>query len=319
MLFDPESGTSETGDSELLETWRGSGKVLWVDLQDELASTEYQFLETHFGIHPMAIQDAQRERHPPKYEDFGTYYFLLLKGLSPTATPVVFDTIQIALFVGQDFFITRHAFESRSVNSLWESIQVDAGLIRKGVKALPAQLGRNIVNRYLHLLFEIEDDLGDLEQELLSDDPSDDQLTKLALYKTRLRKMSRTFTYHEQVFDFLRSNPHTTDNHQVTHEFNDTYEQMERVASLSSLYYDLASDLINSSISLASHRLNGIMKVLTIVMAIFVPLSFLAGIYGMNFEHMPELGFEGAYFMLLSLMGLLALTLLGIFKYKRWL
>ena len=97
------------------------------------------------------------------------------------------------------------------------------------------------------------------------------------------------------------------------------YEHQERAGSLASLYYELASDLIDSYISIASHRLNQIMKVLTIITAIFVPLGFLAGIYGMNFENMPELHSRSGYFILLSVMAGIAVTLLAIFRKIRWL
>jgi magnesium transporter len=103
------------------------------------------------------------------------------------------------------------------------------------------------------------------------------------------------------------------------HEQLDVYEHLERIASLSSLLHDLAADLIDGYISVASHRLNQIMKVLTIVTAIFVPLGFLAGIYGMNFENMPELHSPWGYYGLLSVMGLIAGGLLLVFKRKRWL
>lgn len=318
LLYNTSTGQVTEGDEAQIDTWKAGGHIVWLDLQDEDASSESEFLQQQFGIHPMAIQDAQRDRHPPKFESFGEFYFLLLKGLSPNATDIDFDTIQIAIFVGENFVVTRHSEPSRSVDGLWQSIQDDPSQLEHGSKILTPLLGRQIVNRYLALLFQIESSLDRLESELLGDDPTDDQLTTLATYKTRLRKMSRTFTYHEQIYAFLRTNQETTDNGELEHEFNDTYEQLERVESLARLYYDLASDLIDSSISLASHRLNGIMKILTIITAIFVPLGFLAGLYGMNFDNIPELHYENSYFVLLSVMAVVATGLLTIFRIKRW-
>ena len=94
---------------------------------------------------------------------------------------------------------------------------------------------------------------------------------------------------------------------------------MERIVSLSTLYNDLANDLMNAYLSLSSHRLNNIMKVLTIVTVIFVPLTFVAGIYGMNFEHMPELASRWGYFVVLGTMTTLALVLLYLFRRRGWL
>lgn len=318
MLYDPQTRSAREGDGELLETFGDGGKILWIDLYGEPEQQERQLLEETFGIHAMAVQDAQRDRHPPKYEAFDDHYFLLLKGLSAEATDIDFDTIQIALFVGENYIITRHAEKSLSMDALWRATLDHPEILQKGVKSLAPRLGRLVVNRYLALLFQIESSLDQLEQDMLHSDPTDQQLKTLAIYKTRLRKVSRTFTYHEQIFAELRLDPRVTDDGELLHEFTDTYEQLERVESLARLYYDLASDLIQSSISLASHRLNGIMKVLTIITAIFVPLGFVAGLYGMNFDYMPELQFHGAYFLVLGAMAGIVVMLLGLFRYKRW-
>jgi magnesium transporter len=105
----------------------------------------------------------------------------------------------------------------------------------------------------------------------------------------------------------------------LTHSINDVYEHQERVSSLTQLYYELASDLIDGYISLASHRLNQIMKVLTIITAIFVPITFIAGIYGMNFEYMPELHSKSGYFIAIGVMATIVVTLMIIFKRNKWL
>ncbi|MCB1692336.1 MAG: magnesium transporter CorA family protein [Pseudomonadales bacterium] len=319
MLYSPGDKRIVQGGTELIDTWRSGNGTIWVDLADESPSAESRFLEETFGIHPFAIQDAQRDRHPPKFEHFDDYYFLLLKGLSPAPEGTDFDTIQISMFVGDRFLVTRHSDVSLSIDLLWKSVTLTPTLLEQGARGLVPRLTRNIVNRYLELLFQIETTLDNLEQELLGGDPSDRQLTLLATYKTRLRRMSRTFTYHEQIFADLRHDERATEDGKLEHHFNDAYEQLERVESLARLYYDLASDLIDSSISLASHRLNGIMKVLTIITAIFVPMGFLAGVYGMNFDHMPELHYEYSYHILLATMATLAVGLLTLFRFKRWL
>ncbi len=319
MLHNPETGTTTTGGIELISPWRDSKDLLWVDLYAEDPATELAFLGKEFGIHKLAVQDAQRDRHPPKFEEFEGYYFLLLKGLSKASMGINFETIQIAMLVGERFLITRHSSESRSIEQLWALCLSDGRVFHKGLAGLTPRLGRMVVNRYLDLLFNIEANLDTIEQDLLLQDPSNDQLGMLTTYKTRLRIMLRTFNYHEQIFNQLRHNKAVTVDDLLEHEFTDTYEQLERAASLANLYYDLSDDLINSSISMASHRLNGIMKVLTIVTAIFVPLGFLAGLYGMNFENIPELHFEYGYYVLLGLMATVVVALLTLFRIKRWL
>ena len=144
-------------------------------------------------------------------------------------------------------------------------------------------------------------------------------MAELMGYKTDLRKFRRVLLYHVQVFTELMQAPPPQVRKERVHEIKDVYEHQERASSLATLYYEVASDLIDGYISLASHRLNNIMKVLTIVTTIFVPLGFLAGIYGMNFEYMPELKSPSGYFVLLGVMATLVVTLLLVFRKWRWL
>jgi magnesium transporter len=139
-------------------------------------------------------------------------------------------------------------------------------------------------------------------------------------YKSDLKRLGRFAAYHEQVFRSLRdkSFPGFIDGDRA-HEVVDVWEQQERACSLSLLYYETASDLIDGYISVASHRLNQIMKILTIVTAVFVPLGFLAGIYGMNFENMPELHSKSGYYILLGVMATIASTFLIAFRRMKWL
>ena len=100
---------------------------------------------------------------------------------------------------------------------------------------------------------------------------------------------------------------------------NDLRERLDRLLSLSQMYYDICGDLINGYMSVTSHQLNATMRVLTVITALFVPLTFLAGIYGMNFEYIPELKADNGYFILLGVMAVVSVVLLIVFKRKRWL
>lgn len=105
----------------------------------------------------------------------------------------------------------------------------------------------------------------------------------------------------------------------MTHEYNDLFENLERLASLAQLNQELAIDSLNTHLSLLTHKLNQVMRVLTIATVIFLPLTLLAGIYGMNFANMPELGWQYGYFAVLGIMAMLVLALMTIFRKRRWL
>ncbi len=319
MLYRPGTREVVKGGEELIGQWRAQPEaVLWADFFDNAPESELRTLVESFGLHPLAIHDAQRRRHQPKLEAFGDHVFILLKGLGPESEKFEFETIQIAMFVGERFLVTRHSGPSPSIDRLWEQLQQSPAPFAIGPDALALRLSRISIDRYLNRLLALEPRLEDIEQEIV-DSPRDEILADLMGYKTTLRKFRRVLLYHVQIFLELMNDPPPQIRAERIHEIKDVYEHQERANSLATLYYEVATDLIEGYISLASHRLNNIMKILTIVTAIFVPLSFLAGIYGMNFEYMPELKSHTGYFVLLGVMAAIATVLLLVFRKKRWL
>jgi magnesium transporter len=320
ILFETAAQRITSGGEELVQHWQNNlQSLIWLDIGEHDADEVRRLLEEAFGIHPLAVNDALRERHPPKFEAFDAYTFLLFKGLSADSRDVDCTTIQMALFVGARFLITRHSGESPSTEQLRDETLGDSQRVAVGgPAALALRLMRIMIDRYLNVLLVLEPRLEQLEQELLTA-PCDEMLAELGGYKSELKKLRRIFTYHQQVLMDLRSNSLPGFSAGLEHEITDVFEHQERANSLATLYYELAADLIDSYISIASHRLNQVMKVLTIITAVFVPLSFLAGIYGMNFENMPELHSPSGYFILLGVMAGIALLLLFVFRKMRWL
>ena len=319
ILYNPATGGTLTGNEEVLAEWkRQPDTILWADIADLDPQFETQLLVSNFGLHPLAILDAQRSRHPPKIETFDDNTFILLKGLGTASDDFEFATIQLAIFIGERFLVTRHSGHSRSIDQLRQEAEQNPALIAGGADALALRLCRIMVDRYTQKLLALEPRLDDLEVEIV-ETPDDSMLAELIGYKTDLRKFRRVLVYHVQVFSELMKNPPPQIRAARIHEIRDVYEHQERASSLATLYYEVSSDLIDGYISLASHRLNNIIKILTIVTAIFVPLTFLAGIYGMNFENMPELKSSAGYYVLLSIMAFITVVLVVIFRKKRWL
>ncbi len=319
LLYREQSQELLTGGAELLQQWQPElGDVLWMDLADNPPIEEAELLTTKLQLHPLAVQDAQRSRHQPKVEFFKQFVFVLLKGLGPDTPSFEFKTIQIAMFIGAGFLVTRHSGPSPSIDRLWQRAASDLASFKRGPDHLALDLSRISVDRYLERLLTLEPRLEAIENDIVKH-PRDELLAELLAYKTDLRQFRRVLTYHVGVYHELLNHPTKMVGENVIHETRDVYEHQERASSLATLYFDMASDLVDGYISLSSHRLNNIMKVLTIVTAIFVPLSFLAGIYGMNFENIPELRSPTGYFILLGVMASIASVLLLTFRRKGWL
>jgi len=319
LLYDPNTGEHIEGNDELINVWHEHpDSLIWVDFFDEDSATETEILKHQFGLHPLAIQDAQRSRHPAKIERFTDNTFILLKGLTAETTTIAFGTIQIALFIGERFLVTRHSGVSVSIDKLWTETATKQQLSVCAPDGLAIQLTRFVVDRYLPILLDLEQRLDFLEKEMIAR-PQDTLLFELVEHKSNLKKLRRIMAYHTEVFSQLRDAEWPGFNRKRRHEVTDVYENLERATSLASLYHELASDLQDGYISLASHRLNNIVKVLTIIAVIFIPLGFLAGIYGMNFDYMPELHYKYSFYVLLSFMVIIVVALLYLFRRMKWL
>ncbi|MGE0814186.1 MAG: magnesium/cobalt transporter CorA [Vicinamibacterales bacterium] len=318
MLFQPATGEATVGGESAIDRWKtSSDAILWLDLTGVPPAAEARLMTGTFGLHQLAVQDAQRDRHPPKFEAFKDHTFILMKGLDAHSRDMDFGTIQIAMFVGHRFLVTRHSGESPSIDRLWDEAAASPTLIAAGADALAVRLSRYIVDRYLPILLALETRLDELEDEMVAH-PTDALLAELVGHKANLKKLRRVVTYHVRLFDELRTAAAPAIREGLRHELQDVYEHLERSSSLATLYYELASDLMDGYITMASHRLNQIVKILTIVTTVFVPLSFIAGVYGMNFDYIPELHLPYGYFVALFLMIATAVGALVLMYRKGW-
>ena len=319
IYFDPVSNLQQTGGEELISRWlKSSESIIWVDIWDEDPQREALLLTENFHIHPLSILDAQRKRHPPKIQKLKGYTFLILKGLGADIDKTQFETIQLTFFIGERFLVTLHKEASASIDKIWKKSLKKNLLESKDTGSLAILITHTVVERFLPILLALEEHFEEIEDEMLTD-PNDKLLQQLVSYKTDLKKLRRIMGYHKQVIDQIKSSTWPGFSSRDEIEIHHLHEKLERLYSLSSFYYEQATDLQDGYISLATHQLNQVVKTLTIITVIFIPLSFLAGLYGMNFSYMPELKFKYAYYMILGLMVIIAIGLIFFFKRKKWL
>jgi len=308
----------EQGGEELLVDWKATKNGwIWLDLHEEDAKIEEDFLRKNFSLDEFEIIEAQRLRHPPSIAFHDHYTYLLTKPLDSDSHDLDFSTLQLALFVGDNFLVTRRGKQSNYLDKLWNNIVENKNPNSQPVDILSALL-RRITARYANILLNLESRLDVIEDEIFIS-TSEDLVRELSSYNTSLRKMRRIIAYHNNIFDELTRKIDQTQYSNWHDDLEDIASLMQRNHSLADLYQNVITDLIDAYISLNGHHLNQIMKVLTIVTVIFVPITFLAGIYGMNFENIPELKSSDGYYILLSVMIAIAASLLIIFRKKRWL
>jgi magnesium transporter len=316
------SATKKTvfGSSELINQWQeNDDTTLWIDL-DNVELEEEKRILTQFNCHPLAISDALRERHPPKIELFNDYIFMLYRGIIANDDGLRFAHLQISMFIGKRVLITRHPESSLAINELFT--ESSEKYLKRSPVHLALRLFHSSCGYYLKEMFSFEAELEKIEDDFQSSG-NDKMMKQITSYRSQLVKIRRTFNYHVNMGERLKAYVDDEDTDLITdkeiHTVNDLRERLDRLLSLSQMYYDICGDLINGYMSITSHQLNATMRVLTVITALFVPLTFLAGIYGMNFEYIPELKAANGYFILLGVMAVVSVALLIIFKKKRWL
>ncbi|MEH6587057.1 MAG: magnesium transporter CorA family protein [Halioglobus sp.] len=307
------------GGVEQIQRWRDSSTdYIWLDIESAATDETRELLES-MDCNTLAISDSFRLRHPPKIEPFEHSTFILFRGISKIQGTLDFSHQQIGIWVGERFLITYHQESSISVSHMWESELENSMIASPGTLAL--KLLHYACGRYLDTMLEFEDRLADLEDGLLGDH-SEEGMKELVGHRSRLRRLRRTFSYHKEIANEILNLPDQIlpfIDQESDHLRRDVYDRSERVYSLCQMYYEICGDLVEGHISLSSHKLNQTMKILTIISALFIPLTFVAGIYGMNFAFMPELGWRYAYFVVIAFMVALTITLLILFRRIKWL
>jgi len=313
-----ENVNFQLGDEALIAKWQNNqSSTIWIDIQYEEKNSVASTLK-ELNVPQLAIEDALRSRHPPKIEFFDDQLFILYKGIKNIKSTLDFEHQQIALFISNNSIITVHPAKSPGIDITLDNLS-------KIKHITPIHLALNIMKNasylYLENVLEFESRLSELEDQFQVQ--GDDQLlSELTSYKSKLIKLIRVFKYHHSVTQTLLVESDQCsyldyDSH--VHAINDLNDRFDRLVTLSQMHYEIAGDLIDGYLSISAHKLNVTMRVLTVITAIFVPITFLAGIYGMNFEYIPELKHRMGYFILLGVMGLIATSLLIVFKKNRWL
>jgi magnesium transporter len=304
------------GDAALIDQWQSDPNAfLWVDLAPD--SVDAAEILEQFGADEVVVEQALAVRYPPKIEALSDdRVFMLLRGLDAESKSIDFGTIQIAFLIGERFLISRHSARSPSIERVQELLAAGSEHVGRRPAELALDVAEVAVGRYVPIVLNLEGRLESIEDEMF-ENPTDDLLNELLGYKRQLKKLRRIASYHVSLLERARHDSHPLFRG-LERLCAEVAEQFERIVSLSNLHNDLANDLMNGYLSLSAHRLNNIMKVLTVITCIFVPITFIAGIYGMNFDYMPELKSRYAYFGVLGFMAVVVVALLVLFRRKQW-
>lgn len=294
-------------------------QVDWYDIRGIHDTALIEQIGSAFDIHPLILEDVSDIHQRPKFEEYENGIFLIIRALAFDKTKFQITTEQVAMYFRNGFVATFQETESDLFESVRKRIQTGKGRIRgRGADYLVYALIDVLVDNYFLVLEDIEIEIEALEDNVLKTQDSDIK-AKIHHLKKELLVMRKSIApLREGISRFAKTDsPFVTEN--TTIYIRDLYGHTIQVMDSVESFRDLLNGLQDLFISELSFKMNQVIQVLTIVSMIFIPLTFLAGIYGMNFAHMPELNWKYGYFILLGLMLIIFIGLLIFFKKRKWL
>ncbi len=303
--------------SELAPRLAANQGTLWLDLVQPDAA-ELALLTDVFKFHPLAVEDSLREQQRPKVESYGTYYFIVFYAASYDDDDEKLRTLPVHLFVGPRFLVSIHRDELPVLTETAQRWQAPSSPLGRTVGALVYALLDAIVDDYFPLIDQFADRVEALEEQIFEQFDEAAIQTIFGLKKDLLA-LRRTMSPERDVMNMLlRREVPVFSNEDVVY-LQDVYDHLIRVTDTVDTYRDLLSSALDSFLSVQSNKLNQIVKVLTITSIVLMSDALIAGIYGMNFEFMPELHLRYGYAYALALMLVISVGLVLFFRRKRWL
>jgi len=271
-----------------------SGYSVWVDLQCPNEG-EARILAEPFGFHELAIEDALKEIQTPKIESYGEYLYLILHGIDFSATEHCFATHEIDIFLGDRFLVTVHDEFSRSMERLREVCPRNDFVLAEGPVALLHRIVDSMVDNYRPEVEKLEARLDEMEDRVFKT-PSGDDVRSILGLKRDVASLRRVVTPQRDVMGRLARREFPLISEALSYRFRDVYDHLVRLAEESAMFHDRITSLLDAHLSFTSNRLNQVMKTLTIISTIFLPLTVLTGMFGMNVSFPVFPGGEAAQF-----------------------
>lgn len=281
--------------------------LLWLDVFDPDYESE-SFLTDEMGFHPLAVDDAfSRQHQPAKADEYGSHLFMIVHGIDYSSDEEFIETARLSMFIAEGLVVTLHRVQLISVDTIIQRIERDTRLMQR-----PASLFSYIILDSLHdailpTLDHIAEVAAGLE-EVAIEAPGKDVLQQILQLKRSTIRIQRTMAPQIRVFNRLSRNEFALIGEESSLYFRDLHDQIIQLDVINQGVRDTADNALSTYLSSIGIRQNETMRVLAIVAAIFLPLSLLAGIYGMNFSNMPELAWTWGYFAVIGIMAVVGMS-----------
>jgi len=320
VIFDKNTLSEETlTDVSKLEYKCDSDDIQWVTITGLHDSKMVEQIGSSFGIHNLVLEDILNTDHRPKVDFYSDYIYILFKSLSYNRSETAIEQEQISILLGRNFVLCFCEKDHTLFKSIRERLRVPGSKFRaSGADYLAYTLMDVIIDHYFIVIEKISDKLDFYEEKIISGNHKG-ILNKIYLLKRQNLSITNSiWPLRELISQIERSDSGLIKktNHIF---FRDLYDHTIQIIDKINVYRELLTAIIDLHLSESGNRTNEVMKVLTIISTIFIPLTFIAGVYGMNFKFMPELQVHWAYFAVIGLMAALAILMLIYFRRKKWL
>ncbi len=293
-------------------------RVTWIDINGYQDVKDLESLGECFHLHPLVLEDILYNDQRPKLDEYDDYLFIIVKMLHHDDTTYEVVTEQISIILGDNYVISLQQDHEDIFAHLRPRLKTGGSRIRREkADYLAYALLDLIVDHYFLVLEDLGEVVEDLEKELVAN-PNSATLKKIYRLKRDTIVMRRAVWPLREVLSKLTRTESPLIAPQTFVYLRDVYDHITIILDSVETYRDILSGILDIYLSSVSNRLNEVMKVLTIIATIFIPLTFIAGVYGMNFKNMPELEWPRGYYMALGIMGAVALYMVGFFWRKGW-
>ncbi len=293
-----------------------SPNIVWVDVSDP-TSKDFEDLAEEFGFHPLSLEDCRKAHQRPKVEEYQGYYFIVLYEAELT-DQLDLELREVNIFLGKNYLVTVHSQSIRAIETAERLWRGWTDLANRGPGLLAYLLIDTIVDDYMPLLDTISDRMEDLEEDIF-DDFRSEALREIFRIKKQLLFFRRAVTPLRDVFNTLLRREQPIFSRETTVYFQDVFDHLIRVSEMIDNLREMLGSTMEAYLSISGNRMNMVMKRLTSISAILMSMTLVAGIYGMNFTYMPELGWRYGYSGALVSMVVIGLGLYLYFRKINWL
>ncbi len=264
---------------QALEERRG---LVWVDFCGEPDETCEPILRDLFGFHPLAVEDALQQTNLPKVDDWGEYLYIVIDSLDFSPQEGALRQVELDVFLGAHYLVTHHDEPIPSLERAWDSCQRDARHTQDGADHLLYRIVDYVVAAYMPIIEQMDREIDEIEDRLFVS-PSPDTVERLFALKRALLTMRRTLTPQREVLNKLARDDYRVIDRRDRIFFRDVYDALVRLHDLNESMRDLVGGALDTYLSVINNRMNDVMKTLTVITTLFMPISFITGFFGMNF------------------------------------